>query len=131
MFEGTERIIWSREPLPVSTGEGATKVVQTIGIVLTVTDTDSDKDGRLTGRDEKKIICVSLPSLATTEVLSGVSSVQGIEQWGDGMFLVVYEKSGAAWASTFGPDFTLRAQNELPRVSGCGTCTSATDEALP
>jgi len=87
-----------------------------IALVMTVVDSDTNKDGELTEKDRQSLY-VYRPGATEAVRLLTADLIVSRQQSRNDRYLVVYENGSSAIAATYSvPDFKLIVEKQLPKV---------------
>ena len=118
IFRGYDRAIIADDPIydTVAPRPLETPPASTIALVMTVVDSDTNKDGELTEKDQQSLY-VYRPGATEVVRLVTAGLILSRQQTSSDRYLVVYENGSSATAATFSvPEFKLVAEKLLPKV---------------
>ena len=117
VFRGNERTISSRNTILESEQKaGSGETPQATGLAITVIDSDTNGDGRLTAKDRQTLYGYRLGSERPVKLMTA-DDFLGARQFGVDKYLVVYAEKDNARVAVFSlPDFKLISDNPLPNV---------------
>jgi hypothetical protein len=124
IFKGYDRAIVGDDPVydtvPLSPGLIPLRPDQapssTIALVMTVVDSDTNKDGELSEKDRQSLYVYRPGTMEAARLLTA-DLIVSRQQTSTDRYLVIYENGSSAVAATFSiPGFKLIAEKPLPKV---------------
>lgn len=116
LFRGTDRTILSRDEVHALDVANFNAFSPVVALVLTVLEADTNKDGRIDGRDRESLYFYRIGGASAVEFFTA-DHVLAAQQIGTDKYLVVYENGNKAAAALLSMiDFKPLSQKPLPVV---------------
>jgi hypothetical protein len=116
LFHGYDRTILSRDEVYASDVADFNAYSPVVALVLTVLDADTNKDGRIDGKDQESLYVYRVGGASAVKFFTA-DHVLAARQVGSDRYMVIYENGNKAAAETFSMiDFKPLAQKSLPDV---------------
>jgi hypothetical protein len=116
LFRGTGRTILSRDEVHASDVANYNAYSPVVALVLTVLDADTNRDGKIDGKDRESLYVYRVGSAFAVEFFTA-DHILAAQQVGSDRYLVIYEDGNKAAAQLFSMlDFKPLSQEPLPDV---------------
>ena len=116
LFRGYDRTILSRDEVHASDVADINAYSPVVALVLTVLDADTNKDGRIDGKDRQSLYVYRVGGASAVKFFTA-DDVLSARQVGTDRYLVIFENGNKAAAQIFSMvDFKPLSQKPLPDV---------------
>jgi hypothetical protein len=116
LFRGADRTILSRDEVHASDVANFNSFSPVVALVLTVLDADTNKDGKIDGKDRESLYFYRVGGASAVAFFTA-DHILAAQQVGSDRYLVIYENGNKAAAQLFSMiDFKPLSQRPLPDV---------------